>query len=102
MEQLLFGRKYLGQAKGFTELGEKQNPVDSKAISDIVVPVTQVLVMAANVTIVIVTAVMAIKYMTGNPEEKGKLKTQLIGLVISTIVVFGAQFIWRLLYEFLK
>ena len=51
-------------------------------------------------TVVVVATIMGIKYMVANPEEKAKLKTQLIGLVVATIVIFAAQFIWSTIYKF--
>lgn len=39
--------------------------------------------------------------MTGSAEEQAKLKQKLVGLVISIIVVFGAQAIWALVYSIL-
>lgn len=40
---------------------------------------------------------MAIKYLTANAEQKGKLKQQLIGLVVSIIVIYGAVGIWTII-----
>ena len=31
-----------------------------------------------------------------NPDEQARLKTQLVGLAVSAVVVFGAVSIWRL------
>ena len=45
---------------------------------------------------------LGIKYMTAEPEQKGKLKQQLIGLVIAGIVIFGAFSIWRVAYNFFE
>ena len=51
-----------------------QNTLEEKFI-----PVGQILVTAASIVLVIVTLIMAIKYITANPEQRGKLKQQLIG-----------------------
>ena len=61
------------------------------------VPVGQILVIVANAVILIVVAIMGIKWITANPEQQGKLKQQLIGLVISIVVVYGAVGIWALI-----
>ena len=42
------------------------------------------------------TAYMGIKYILASPEGQAKLKHQLIGLVVSGIVIFGAYGIWSL------
>jgi hypothetical protein len=45
---------------------------------------------------VIVTLYMGIKYITATPDSQARLKQQLIGLVVSGIVIFGAYFIWKI------
>ena len=52
--------------------------------------------------IVIITVVMGIKYVFASPDEQAKLKKQLVGLVISAIVIFGAYGIWSLAYSFMN
>ena len=44
--------------------------------------------------------ILGIKYMISEPEQKGKLKQQLIGLVVSGVVIFGAYTIWSLFNSF--
>ena len=46
--------------------------------------------------LLIATAYMGIRYFMANPDEQARLKTQLIGLAVSAVVVFGAVSIWRL------
>ena len=45
---------------------------------------------------VAVTTYMGIKYITAGPEAQAKLKQQLIGVVVSGIVIFGAYGIWQI------
>lgn len=53
-----------------------------------------IMVSIAGYILVIGVIVVGIKYMVANPEGKAKLKGQLIGLAVATIVIYGAQFIW--------
>ena len=55
----------------------------------------QVLVAIGVVTLLIVGGIMAIKWITATPDKQAKLKEQLIGLVISAVVIFGAIGIWN-------
>lgn len=48
----------------------------------------------AGVMVAVVTY-MGIKYLTAGPEAQAKLKIQLIGVVVSGCVIFGAYFIWK-------
>ena len=90
----------IAQGDAFIREGEKQYSVNNDDLADIVIPIARILVAVGLVVVVVATAIMGIKYMTASPENRGKLKTQFVGLVIATIVIFGAQFIWRTLYEF--
>lgn len=60
-------------------------------------PVGKILVIIANAVVIICVAVMGIKWITASPDKQGKLKQQLIGLVVSIIVIYGAVGIWTLL-----
>lgn len=90
----------IAQGDAFIKEGEKQYSVNNDDLANIVIPIARILVAVGLVVVVVATAIMGIKYMTASPENRGKLKTQFVGLVIATIVIFGAQFIWRTLYEF--
>lgn len=48
---------------------------------------------------VIITTYMGIKYLTSGPDAQAKLKTQLIGVVVSGVVIFGAYNIWKLVID---
>lgn len=81
---------------------EGKNGLNTNSMGNAIMPIAQALVAIATVVLLVVTVIMGIKYMlTGSPEEKAKLKTQLIGLVVSTIVIFGAQIIWATVFNFM-
>ena len=46
------------------------------------------------VVCVIASVVLAIKFITADPEKKAALQKQLIGLIISMVVIIGAFTIW--------
>ena len=46
--------------------------------------------------IIAATAYMGILYMISPPERQAKLKQQLIGLVVSAVVIFGGYYIWKI------
>lgn len=48
----------------------------------------------AGVMVAVVTY-MGIKYLTAGPEAQAKLKIQLIGVIVSGMVIFGSYFIWK-------
>lgn len=69
---------------------------------DVFVPVGQVLIIAANAVIVIVVAVMGIKWITAKPDQQAKLKEQLIGLVVAIVVIYGGVGIWATIKGFME
>lgn len=78
--------------------GEKSQPGDTN-VDDFAIKfigVGQVLVAIGVVTLLIVSLITAIKWITATPDKQAKLKQQLIGLVISAVVIFGAIGIWNL------
>lgn len=93
---------WINEGNEFIQKGQNKNPINTNEVKNAVIPIGQALVAIATVVLVVITVVMGIKYMMcTSSDEKAKLKTQLIGLVVSTIVIFGAQTIWALLYKFM-
>lgn len=95
---------WIQEGNNFISDGKSQSKIGTDEIKNTVMPIAQGLVAIATVVLVIVTLIMGIKYMMAKDDasERAKLKTQLIGLVVATIVVFGAQIIWSTLYNFMN
>ena len=84
------------QTKAFVDKGEKQvngNINYDNVVKDFV-GLGQILTFLGGGIVVAVVIYMGIKYLTAGPEAQAKLKTQLIGVVVSAMVIFGAYFIW--------
>lgn len=92
------------KADNFEKAGqtEADEILPSSDIETKFIPIGQVLVTIASVVLVIVTLIMAIKYLTANAEQKGKLKQQLIGLVVSIVVIYGAVGIWSIIKQIME
>lgn len=76
-------------------LGSTDDNTSVMSFANQLVGIGQVLVAIGTATILIITAIMAIKWITATPDKQAKLKQQLIGLVVSIIVIFGAVGIWN-------
>lgn len=84
------------QTKGFVDKGSQQvkgNINYDNVVKDFV-SLGQILTFIGGGIVVAVVIYMGIKYLTAGPEAQAKLKTQLIGVVVSAMVIFGAYFIW--------
>ena len=93
-----------GKADKFIDIGKKEGKslLNDTDIKDLVLPVARTLVAAATIIVTIVTMILGIQYMIANPEDKAKLKQKLVGLIISLVVIYGAQGIWAILYNFMS
>lgn len=89
----------MGQAESFISTGSKGNGVDPEEIAQEFIPLGQLLTLVGMGVMIAATTFLGIKYLTASPEGQAKLKQQLIGLVVSGIVVFGAYYIWSLAVE---
>lgn len=94
--------KIQSQANDFKNHGEENPDITPTQISNIALPIFQFMITIATIVVTIVTVIMGIKYITANPEGKAKLKQQLIGLVVSIIVIWGAYGIWAFMANFLE
>lgn len=86
------------KANGWVNSGKTMITEDQ--IADAVLPVGQMLTAIGVAVLFGGIVILGIKYMISEPEAKGKLKQQLIGLVVAGVVIFGAYTIWNLVYNF--
>ena len=84
----------------FKEAGDQN--INTSEVVEKFTGLGQVLTMIGTGVMVAVIAYMGIKYMTSGPEAQAKLKTQLIGVVVAGVVIFGAYHIWRLVLLIVK
>lgn len=76
--------------------------IDTSKVTEKFTGLGQALTMVGTGIMVAVIAYMGIKYMTAGPDAQAKLKTQLIGVVVSGVVIFGAYHIWKLVLNVVK
>ena len=87
-------------ASAFLSKGKTKTVISSGDVSWVI---ARILVAVASGVLVVVTAILGVKYATTHdPNEQAKVKKQLIGLVVSIIVVFGGQAIWTIIYNVMK
>ena len=84
----------------FIEKGKGGNSnINGGQLGGIVMPIVNILTAIGVIVLVGVTMIMGIKYMFATPEEAAKLKQQLIGLVVSAVVILGATAVWKIVYQ---
>lgn len=87
----------------WTQIGQNQggSRISGNEIGNILKPIVNILTAIGVIALIVITMIMGIKYMFATPEEAAKLKQQLIGLVVSAVVVLGATAIWKIIYNIL-
>lgn len=88
----------MSSGKNFLSKG-KNNNISTEQMGNMFAPMARILLSFGIIVILGCTIIMGIKYMLATPEEAAKLKQQLIGLVVSAFVIFGAVVIWTLAYQ---
>lgn len=86
--------------KDFINNGNAQ--VDDDALADLVTPITGLIIGIGTAIIVGLGIVCGINYITGGPDKQAESKKQLIGLVVSAIVLWGCYGIWATVYNILN
>lgn len=86
----------LDRGNSFISQGNASSGTTQDSIANDFLPIGRVLVAIATVTVFIVTAITGVRWITASPEQQAALKKQLIGLVVSIVVIYGAVGIWTL------
>ncbi len=78
------------QANGFIQKGQQsaEGNINYQNIANEFKGLGQILTMVGAGVMVAITTYMGIKYLTAGPEAQAKLKVQLIGVVVSGMVIF--------------
>ncbi|MCR5146725.1 MAG: pilin [Clostridia bacterium] len=92
----------LKAASAWINGAEKTNNTEVEDFVTQFVGIGQILVTIAIVVLLIVIGITGIRWITASPEKQAKLKEQLIGLVVATVVIFGAVGIWNLVRGIMK
>lgn len=90
------------KAEDFIQTGKKnQGITDLTEIGNNFSDIGKVLVYIGAGVLVGGLAYIGIMYMVSSPEKQGKLKQQLIGILVAAVVIFGAYSIWSILITIL-
>ena len=82
--------------RAFIEEGSRQGGKSADDYAEEFLEIGRILAGIAEIVLLGCIIVIGMKWATATPDKKAQLKQQLIGLVISAAVVFGAVGIWEL------
>lgn len=85
-----------------TRGSNESKSIETDGIFDDLVGMGSILTTIGAGILVAVTLYMGIRFITATPEAQAKLKQQLIGLVVSGFVIFGAYFIWKIVINIVE
>lgn len=87
-------------AKNFISVGKSNaSNISYNKITEEFAGLGQILTTIGAGVMVAVVTYMGIKYLTSGPEAQAKLKVQLIGVVVSGVVIFGSYTIWKIVVQ---
>ena len=86
----------------FSTKGNSGSSIDTGEIVTEFSDLAKILTSVGAGILAIVITYMGIKYFMSSPEEQAKLKGQLIGVVVSGVVIFGAVSIWSIAINIFK
>lgn len=92
----------LQRGDSFISQGSASTTVTTDSVAADFLPIGRVLVGVATAVLFIVTAIMGIRWITASPDQQATLKKQLIGLVVSIVVIYGAVGIWTLVRQIME
>lgn len=93
-------KKMESQASSFIQKGSQNlSGISYQKIAKEFVGLGQILTMIGIGVMVGVCAYMGIRYLTAGPEAQAKLKVQLIGVLVSGMVIFGGYSIWKIVIQ---
>lgn len=87
------------KANNFINAGAANQNINYNNVTKEFSDLGQILTMIGAGVMVGITTYMGIKYLTAGPEAQAKLKVQLIGVVVSGMVIFGAYYIWKIVLQ---
>ena len=92
--------EWIGQAQNYINSAEPT--VSEEQITEVAVRIGQILITVAAIIFPIIILILGIKYFMAGPDEKGRLKTQLIGFITAAVITFGAYTIWKIAYAIIN
>lgn len=92
----------LNRGNTFISQGNSTATITTDTVAEDFLPIGKILVAVATATVFIVMAIMGVRWITATPDQQATLKKQLIGLVVSIIVIYGAVGIWTLVRNIME
>lgn len=92
--------EWLEQAQNYIDSAEPT--VSEDRIAEAAVRIGQILITAAAIIFPVIALILGIKYFIAGPDDKGRLKTQLIGFITAAVITFGAYTIWKIAYAIIN
>ena len=89
-----------GQADTFINNGGNGQNIGN--VNELIQGIGNILTTVGVVIVLAGLLIIGIKYMVATPEEAAKLKTKLVGLAVSGVVIIGAYGIWTLAFNILN
>lgn len=88
--------------KNFISKGRSTKTIDQKTVEKDLMPLAQIVMGFAILVLLVVGAILGVKYMISGADEKAKIKEKLIWYVVSAVLIFGAVSIFNIVVSILN
>ncbi len=84
------------KGKNFISSGNSEQKINQSQVENDLLPLARILMGIAILVLLIVGAILGVKYMIAGADEKAGIKEKLVWYVISAVLIFGAVAIFNI------
>lgn len=84
------------KGKNFISSGNNEQKINQSQVENDLLPLARILMGIAILVLLIVGAILGVKYMIAGADEKAGIKEKLVWYVISAVLIFGAVAIFNI------
>ena len=90
------------KAKEFINRGSEKETISQQKVEQDLLPLARILMGIAVLVLLVVGAILGVKYMISGADERAKIKEKLIWYIVSAVLIFGAVAIFNIVINILN
>lgn len=98
----LSGSSIMGKAGEFLNKGKSNEKLKQSDIERDLLPVGNIVFGFAIMVLLVVGAIMGVKYMISGADERANMKQKLVWYVVAAVLVFGATGVYNAVYKIMS
>ena len=90
------------KAKEFINRGSEKETISQQKVEQDLLPLARILMGIAVLVLLVVGAILGVKYMISGADERANIKEKLIWYIVSAVLIFGAVAIFNIVINILN